>query len=41
MSFVCPLPPEKVFVRAEYLYDHDPARVGQLIEGIAPADDAM
>jgi len=34
MSFVCPLPPEKVFVRAEYLYDHDPSRVGELIEGI-------
>lgn len=34
MSFVCPLPPEKVFVRAEYLYDHDPARVGELIEGV-------
>ncbi len=34
MSFVCPLPPEKVFVRAEHLYDHDPARVGQLIEGV-------
>ena len=34
MSFVCPLPPEKVFVRAEYLYDHDVSRVGELIEGV-------
>lgn len=34
MSFVCPLPPEKVFVRAEHLYDNDPAKVGQLIEGV-------
>jgi hypothetical protein len=34
MSFVCPLPPEKVFVRAEYLYDHDPAKVGQLVDGV-------
>lgn len=34
MSFVCPLPPVKVFVRAEYLYDHDPARVGELVEGV-------
>lgn len=34
MSFVSPLPPEKVYVRAEYLYDHDPTRVGELIEGV-------
>ena len=33
MSFVCPLPPVKVFVRAEYLYDHR-ARHGELVEGI-------
>lgn len=32
--FVCPLPPEKVFIRAEYLYDHDPSKVGQLVQGI-------
>lgn len=34
MSFVCPLPPEKVWIRAEYLYDFDPAHVGELIEGV-------
>lgn len=34
MSFVCPLPPEKVFVKSEYLYDHDPVRAGTLIEGV-------
>lgn len=33
MSFVCPLPPQKVYVRAEYLYDHE-ARHGELVEGI-------
>ena len=33
MSFVCPLPPVKVYVRAEYLYDHE-ARHGELVEGI-------
>lgn len=33
MSFVCPLPPVKVFVRAEYLYDHQ-ARHGELVDGI-------
>lgn len=33
MSFVCPLPPVKVFVLAEYLYDHQ-ARHGELVEGI-------
>lgn len=34
MSFVCPLPPEKVCVRAEYLYDGDPNRRGDLIDGV-------
>lgn len=34
MSFVTPLPPEKVWVRAEYLYDHDDSRQGQLVEGV-------
>lgn len=33
MSFVCPLPPQKVYVRAEYLYDHQD-RYGELVEGI-------
>ena len=33
MSFVCPLPPVKVYVRAEYLYDHQ-ERQGELVEGI-------
>lgn len=33
MSFVCPLPPLKVYVRAEYLYDHQ-LRKGELIQGI-------
>lgn len=33
MSFVCPLPPQKVYVRAEYLYDHQ-VRHGELVEGI-------
>lgn len=33
MSFVCPLPPVKVYVLAEYLYDHE-ARHGELVEGI-------
>ena len=33
MSFVCPLPPVKVFVRAEYLYDHQ-RRHGDLVEGV-------
>ena len=34
MSFVCPLPPEKVYVREEYLYDHDPSKIGKLVEGV-------
>jgi hypothetical protein len=33
MSFVCPLPPVKVCVRAEYLYDFD-GRHGELVDGI-------
>jgi len=33
MTFVCPLPPLKLFVRAEYLYDHQ-SRHGELVEGI-------
>lgn len=33
MNFVCPLPPLKVYVRAEYLYDHQSHR-HELIEGI-------
>lgn len=33
MSFVCPLPPQKVYVRAEYLYDQQDRR-GELVEGI-------
>lgn len=33
MSFVCPLPPVKVFVRAEYLYDNQ-TRHGELVPGI-------
>lgn len=33
MSFVCPLPPQKVYVRAEYLYDHQ-ERHGELVDGI-------
>ena len=33
MNFVCPLPPMKVFVRAEYLYDFERGH-GGLIEGI-------
>ena len=33
MNFVCPLPPMKVFVRAEYLYDFERGH-GQLVEGI-------
>ncbi len=34
MSFVCPLPPEKVWIRAQYLYDFDPNYEGDLIEGV-------
>ena len=34
MSFVCPIPPEKVWVRAEYLYDFDPERRGELVQGV-------
>ena len=35
MSFVCPLPPEKVLVRPEYLYDFDPEHDDdELIEGV-------
>lgn len=33
MSFVCPLPPLKVLVRAEYLYDGERGQ-GELVEGI-------
>jgi hypothetical protein len=33
MSFVCPLPPVKVFVRAEYLYNHTRGH-GQFVEGV-------
>lgn len=33
MTFVCPLPPIKVFVRAEYLYDFERGH-GELVEGI-------
>jgi len=33
MNFVCPLPPLKVLVRAEYLYDHQSHR-HQFVEGI-------
>lgn len=33
MAFVCPLPPVKVYVRAEYLYDHQ-SHHGELIHGI-------
>lgn len=33
MSFVCPLPPQKVLVRAEYLYDGERGH-GDLVEGI-------
>lgn len=33
MSFVCPLPHEKVLVRAEYLYDHKRGH-GELVEGV-------
>ncbi len=35
MSFVCPLPPVKVLVRPEYLYDFDKDRaLDELVEGI-------
>lgn len=33
MNFVCPLPPLKCFVRAEYLYDHERGH-GELVEAI-------
>ena len=33
MNFVCPLPPMKVLVRAEYLYDFEKGH-GDLVEGI-------
>ena len=33
MNFVCPLPPLKVLVRAEYLYDFEKGH-GDLVEGI-------
>jgi hypothetical protein len=33
MSFVCPLPPTKIWVRAEYLYDHQSGH-GDLVEGV-------
>lgn len=33
MSFVCPLPPVKILVRAQYLYDFDRGQ-GDLVEGI-------
>lgn len=34
MSFVCPLPPIKCFVRAEYLYDFSDKYEGRLVEGV-------
>jgi len=34
MSFVCPLPPVKVLVRPEYLYDFDCDKDTPLVEGI-------
>jgi hypothetical protein len=34
MSFVTPLPPVKVQVRSEYLYGHDPDKLGHTVEGI-------
>lgn len=34
MIFVCPLPPIKVMVRPEYLYDFDCERKAPLVEGI-------
>lgn len=33
MNFVCPLPARKVFVKAEYLYDHK-SHHGEFVEGI-------
>lgn len=33
MNFVCPLPPMKVFVRKEYLYDFEKGH-GELVEGL-------
>ena len=33
MNFVCPLPPIKVLVRAEYLYDHEKGH-GQYVPGL-------
>ena len=33
MNLVCPLPPLKVYVRAEYLYDHQ-SHHGEFVEGI-------
>lgn len=33
MNFICPLPPIKVLVRAEYLYDHERGH-GEYVEGI-------
>jgi hypothetical protein len=33
MSFVCPLPPIKVLVRAEYLYDHQSGH-GEYVDGV-------
>jgi len=33
VNFVCPLPPLKVLVRKEYLYDFEKGR-GELVEGI-------
>lgn len=33
MSFVCPLPPVKVLVLAEYLYDHQSGH-GEFVEGV-------
>lgn len=33
MNFVCPLPPMKVLVRAEYLYDHQRGH-GKLVDGV-------
>jgi len=33
LSFICPLPPIKVLVRAEYLYDHQKGH-GSLVDGV-------
>lgn len=33
MSFICPLPPVKVWVRSEYLYDHEHGH-GERVQGV-------